>query len=260
MTWTLHRNRANREMGRGLLCALLPLPHFPFFVSTSLIPGKRRNMAVVTIERKVLQKNEEVARQNRTLFEENGTFVINLVSSPGSGKTSLLERTLESLRGKIKVAVIEGDVQTDLDARRVAKFGVPVVQIVTNGGCHLEAKLVQDALANLDIHGVNLLVIENVGNLVCPAGYDLGEAVKVVIASTTEGDDKPLKYPAMFRNASVLVINKIDLVPYVNCSMAELKNNALQINPNLTVFETSCTTNAGISEWSEWLLEKSRKP
>lgn len=217
-------------------------------------------MSVVTIERKVLQKNDELAQQNRALFETNGIFTINLVSSPGSGKTSLLERTLENLKGKVKVAVIEGDVQTDLDAQRVAKFGVPVVQIVTNGGCHLEAKLVQDALSNVELSGVSLLVIENVGNLVCPAGYDLGEAMKVVIASTTEGDDKPLKYPAMFRNASVMIINKVDLVPYVNCSLAELKKNALQINPNLIVFETSCTTPSGIKEWSDWLLAQTKKP
>ena len=216
-------------------------------------------MSVVTIERKVLQKNDELAQRNRSLFAQNGVFVINLVSSPGSGKTSLLEKTLDHLGGKIKVAVVEGDVQTDLDAQRVAKFGVPVVQIVTNGACHLEAKLVQDAIANIDLKAIELLVIENVGNLVCPAGYDLGEAMKAVIASTTEGDDKPLKYPAMFRNASVLIINKIDLVPYVNCNLEVLKKNALQINPNLTVFETSCTTNAGIVEWSNWLLDKTGK-
>lgn len=216
-------------------------------------------MSVVTIERKVLQKNDELARQNRELFAKHGTFVINLVSSPGSGKTSLLEKTLEELKGRIKVAVVEGDVQTDLDAQRVAKFGVPVVQIVTNGGCHLEAKLVQDALANLDLGGTGLLVIENVGNLVCPAGYDLGEAMKVVIASTTEGDDKPLKYPAMFRNASVLIINKVDLVPYLNCNLAELRKNALQINPALTVFETSCTNGSGMKEWTDWLLARAQE-
>ncbi len=216
-------------------------------------------MAVVTIERKVLEKNDELAQQNRELFRQSGTFVINLVGSPGSGKTSLLERTLEQLKGIIKVAVVEGDVQTDLDAQRVAKFEVSVVQIVTNGGCHLDAKLVQDALSNINLDGIGLLVIENVGNLVCPAGYDLGEAMKVVIASTTEGDDKPLKYPAMFRNASVLIINKIDLVPYLNCSLSELKKNALQINPALTVFETSCTTGAGVREWSDWLVSKTVK-
>ena len=178
---------------------------------------------------------------------------MNIVSSPGSGKTSILERTLEHLKDKLRVAVIEGDVQTDFDAQRVAKFGIPVVQIVTNGGCHLDAKLVQDALANINLKGIQLLVIENVGNLVCPANYDLGEHIKVVVASTTEGDDKPLKYPPMFRNASVLLINKIDLVPYVNCNVIELKNNALRINPSLKVFETSCTTKQGIDEWCTWL-------
>jgi hydrogenase nickel incorporation protein HypB len=210
-------------------------------------------MSIVTIERKVLEKNDELALQNRKVFQQHGLFVVNIVSSPGSGKTSILERTLEHLRNKLCVAVIEGDVQTDFDAQRVAKFDVPVVQIVTNGGCHLDAKLVQDALAKINLEGVKLLIIENVGNLVCPANYDLGEHVKVVVASTTEGDDKPLKYPTMFRNASVLLINKIDLLPYVNCDLAELKTNALKINPRLKVFETSCTTNQGIAEWCYWL-------
>ncbi len=214
-------------------------------------------MSIITIERKVLEKNDELAGRNRVLFAEYGTFVINLVSSPGSGKTCLLERTLEHLKGQLKVAVVEGDVQTDLDAQRVAKFDVPVVQIVTNGGCHLEAKLVSDALQNLSLDNVQLLIIENVGNLVCPSNYDLGEAMKVVIASTTEGDDKPLKYPGMFRNASVLIINKIDLIPYLNCNVATLRSNALKINPSLKVFETSCTSGAGIADWCEWLKEQS---
>jgi hydrogenase nickel incorporation protein HypB len=133
---------------------------------------------------------------------------------------------------------------------------VPVVQIVTNGGCHLDANLVQDALGNMDLKGIQLLVIENVGNLVCPANYDLGEHIKVVVASTTEGDDKPLKYPTMFRQASVLLVNKIDLLPYVNCNLAELKANAFKINPTLKVFETSCTTNQGIAEWCRWLEQQ----
>ena len=210
-------------------------------------------MSVVTIERKVLEKNDELAAKNRELFQHHGTFVVNIVSSPGSGKTSILEQTLEHLKGKLRIAVIEGDVQTDFDAQRVAKFDVPVVQIVTNGGCHLDAKLVQDALGNIALKGIQLLVIENVGNLVCPANYDLGEHSKVVVASTTEGDDKPLKYPAMFRNASVLLVNKIDLLPYVNCNITKLKNNALQINPALNVFETSCITKQGIDMWCAWL-------
>ena len=210
-------------------------------------------MSVITIERKVLEKNDEIASKNRELFHRNGLFVLNMVSSPGSGKTSILERTLECLKGKLSIGVIEGDVQTDFDAQRVAKFDVPVVQIITNGGCHLDASLVHDALGNMSLNGIQLLIIENVGNLVCPANYDLGEHIKVVVASTTEGDDKPLKYPAMFRNASVLLINKIDLLPYVNCNIEELKKNAFSINPALNVFETSCTTKQGVQEWCDWL-------
>jgi hydrogenase nickel incorporation protein HypB len=211
-------------------------------------------MSVVTIERKVLEKNDALAAQNRKRFLEHGVFVFNLVSSPGSGKTSLLERTIATLGDRLRIGVIEGDVQTDLDAQRVGRYGVPVVQIVTNGACHLEAQLVSDAAARLDVAGLEVVVIENVGNLVCPAGYDLGEALKVVVLSTTEGDDKPLKYPAMFRNASVLVINKIDLLPYVPCDVEALTANARQINPDLRIFQTSCTSGAGIAEWCEWLL------
>jgi hydrogenase nickel incorporation protein HypB len=216
-------------------------------------------MSVVTIERKVLEKNDELAKRNRDAFARERTFVINMVSSPGSGKTSLLERTLAAMKDRMKIAVIEGDVQTDLDAQRVARFGVPVAQIVTNGGCHLEARLVADAMERLDLRGVKLLVIENVGNLVCPSNYDLGEAMKVVVASVTEGDDKPLKYPAMFRNASVLIINKVDLVPYLDCNVATLKHNALQINPSLKVFETSCRTEIGIDEWCAWLEQQTQQ-
>jgi hydrogenase nickel incorporation protein HypB len=213
-------------------------------------------MSVITIERKVLEKNEQLAQRNRELFRERGIQALNLVSSPGAGKTTILEKTFQELHGSLKIAVIEGDVQTDLDAQRVARYGVPVVQIVTLGGCHLDAKLVQDALEKLNLEELELLFIENVGNLVCPAGYDLGEALKVVVLSTTEGDDKPLKYPAMFLNSSVLIINKIDLVPYVNCNLNVLRNNALHINPALRVFEISCYSGAGIPEWCDWLRKK----
>jgi hydrogenase nickel incorporation protein HypB len=216
-------------------------------------------MGVITIERKVLEKNDEIAGQNRELFRRNGLFVLNLVSSPGAGKTSLLERTLEHLRGTLPVAVIEGDVQTDLDAQRVARYGVPAVQILTRGGCHLEAHLVREALRSIDLSAVRLLIIENVGNLVCPSNYDLGEDLKVVVASTTEGDEKPLKYPAMFRNSGVLIINKIDLVPHLDSDPALLRANALQINPQLRVFFTSCRTGEGIGEWCDWLAERSRR-
>jgi hydrogenase nickel incorporation protein HypB len=210
-------------------------------------------MSIVTIERKVLEKNDAVASGNRARLLARKLFTLNVVSSPGAGKTSLLERTIERLTGRIRIGVIEGDVQTDFDAQRVARYGVPVVQIVTNGGCHLEAQLVHRALDQIALDALDALVIENVGNLVCPANFDLGENVKVVVLSTPEGDDKPLKYPAMFQNASVLVINKTDLLPYVNCDISAMTRHARQINPSLIVFETSCTTGAGVPAWSDWL-------
>ena len=218
-------------------------------------------MDVITIERKVLQKNDEIASKNRELFVQKNLFTINLVSSPGSGKTSLVERTIEKIKDKVSIAVIEGDVQTDIDAKRVSNYNVPVVQIITNGACHLEANLVKDALANLEgkLDNAGLLIIENVGNLVCPAGYDLGEDLKVVVISVTEGDDKPLKYPKMFMNSEVLVINKIDLLPYVNCSIKDLRANALKINPKLKIFETSCTSGEGIDKWCGYLTGSIKK-
>jgi hydrogenase nickel incorporation protein HypB len=216
-------------------------------------------MNVVTIERKILEKNDAVARKNRESFDARRIYAINLVSSPGSGKTTLVERTLEQLRKKVRIAVIEGDVQTDLDAQRVSAYGVPTVQIVTNGGCHLEANLVSDALAHIDLDGIELLIIENVGNLVCPANYDLGEAAKVVVLSVTEGDDKPLKYPAMFRHASALVVNKIDLLPYLRCSIDALIRNALEINPRLQVFRLSAVTGEGVESWTSWLAAEASR-
>lgn len=216
-------------------------------------------MSVITIERKVLEKNDVIANQNREKFKSKKLFVMNLVSSPGSGKTSLVEKTIELSKGKFKIGVIEGDVQTNLDAERVNKFGVPVVQIVTNGGCHLEANLVRDAYKSIENEEFDVLIIENVGNLVCPSNYDLGEDIKVVILSTTEGDDKPLKYPAMFRNASVLIINKIDLVPYLDCNLDEMKKNALSINSDLKIFEVSCKSGEGLNDWIEWIKQNTRK-
>lgn len=217
-------------------------------------------MSVVTIERRVLEKNDRVAERNRRRLAERGVFAVNMVSSPGAGKTALLERTMERLGGSVSTAVIEGDVQTDLDAQRVARYGVPVVQIVTRGGCHLDAQLVADALERISLDGVRLLVIENVGNLVCPANYDLGEALKVVVISTAEGDDKPLKYPEMFRRAAVMVVNKTDLLPYLDCDMAALCGRALEVNPSLKVFETSCRTGEGIEAWCDWLRTRSATP
>lgn len=216
-------------------------------------------MTVITIERRVLEKNDELARRNREDLGNAGVHCLNLLSSPGAGKTSLLEASLSRLGVSLRLAVIEGDVQTDLDARRVARYGVPVVQLVTNGACHLEARLVGDAMREIDLRSIDLLVIENVGNLVCPAGFDLGENEKVVVASVTEGDDKPLKYPAMFRNASALVINKIDLLPHLPCDLGTLRRNALAINPDLEVFELSALTGAGLDAWCTWLLRRGGK-
>jgi len=216
-------------------------------------------MSVITIEKKILEKNDLIAANNRDFFNEKKIFVINILSSPGSGKTSLIERSLARWGKKIKFGIIEGDVQTDLDAQRLDVFKVPVVQIVTNGACHLDANLVRDAYSSLEKEEIELLIIENVGNLVCPAGFDLGEHIKVVVTSITEGDDKPLKYPSVFRNSSILIINKTDLLPHVNSSLAKLKKNALSVNPSLKIFETSCVTDDGIDKWCKWLKTQINK-
>lgn len=216
-------------------------------------------MNVITVERKVLEKNDQIASSLRVKFKSKGLFVINLLSSPGSGKTSLIEKTVDHLKGKINISVIVGDVQTDNDARRIGKLNIPVVQIITHGSCHLEAQLVRDAYTKIENEPTDLLIIENVGNLVCPAGYDLGEDKKVVLISTTEGDDKPLKYPAMFRNSSAMVINKIDLLPYVNSSVEEIKKNAKSINSDLEIFNVSCKTSEGIEDWYNWILNQIKK-
>ena len=210
-------------------------------------------MNVITIERKVLAKNDQVAAENRAAFAEHRLFVVNIVSSPGAGKTSLLERSLETLKGSLGVAVVEGDVQTDLDARRVARYGVPAVQIVTHGGCHLEAKLVQDAIAALDLAALDLLVIENVGNLVCPAEFDLGEHDKVMLLSVTEGHDKPRKYPVMFHVARAMVLNKIDLLPHLDFDVELAERDARALNLDLEVLRVSCRSGEGLDAWYAWI-------
>lgn len=213
-------------------------------------------MEIITVERKVLKKNDEVAAENRAMFERAGLFVVNLLSSPGAGKTTLLEATIRAGEGRMRIGVVEGDVQTDFDAQRIVATGAPAVQIVTNGACHLEAKLVQDALAGLSLEGLDLLVIENVGNLVCPASFDLGEAKKVVIASTTEGTDKPAKYPKMFRVADACVINKMDLLPHLDFDVERFKSYAREINPELEFIETSARTGDGVAGWIDWLSKQ----
>lgn len=213
---------------------------------------------LITIEQKILKKNADIALENRRDLDRHGVLAVGLVSAPGSGKTSLLERTLAALRADLRLAVIEGDVQTDRDARRIDALGVPAVQIVTNGTCHLEARMVQEALGKVPLAGLDILFVENVGNLVCPASYDLGEHLRVVLMSTTEGEDKPLKYPAMFRRAQALVINKTDLLPHLDYDMAEAKAFALEVNPDLVVFETSCRSGAGLEAWTTYLRDRLR--
>jgi len=210
----------------------------------------------VPMERKVLSENDRVAAELRARFREHGVFCLNLISSPGSGKTSLLERTLEGLPAGARVAVLTGDIQTDNDARRLARFGFPVKQITTGGTCHLDARMIERALADWNVAELDVLLIENVGNLVCPSSYDLGEAAKVVLLSVTEGDDKPLKYPSIFFRAELLVLNKIDLLPHVPFNLAAARENARRIHAEIEIVEVSCLTGAGLEHWRKWLEER----
>lgn len=212
----------------------------------------------VPVVQNILEANERLAALNRQRFDQAGIYAINLMSSPGAGKTSLLEKTIEALAGRLKMAVIEGDLQTACDAERIQKKGVQAVQINTDGGCHLDGNMIQIAMDALDLTDVDLLVIENVGNLVCPAEFNLGEHDKVTILSVTEGDDKPLKYPLMFQISSVLIVNKIDLLPYVSCSMDAIRKQAHQLNATQQIFEVSCRTGEGLEPWIRWLEDRVR--
>jgi hydrogenase nickel incorporation protein HypB len=214
---------------------------------------------VIELERDILHQNDLAAARNRGYFEAKKITAINLVSSPGSGKTSFLEKTLADLKSEIDFQVIEGDQQTLNDAKRIEAVQVPVIQINTGKGCHLDGDMVQKALKKLDPKDGSVLMIENVGNLVCPSMFDLGEELRVVIISTTEGDDKPIKYPDMFHGSQVCVINKIDLLPYVNFNIEQAKKYALQLNPKMKFFELSATTGEGMEEWYTYLKEIIKK-
>jgi len=215
-------------------------------------------MSQVPLERKVLSENDRIAAELRRRFAAQGVLCLNLISSPGSGKTALLERTLEALPVSARVAVLTGDIQTENDAARLRRFGFPVRQISTGGTCHLDARMIERALAEWRPEPFDLLFIENVGNLVCPASYDLGEAGKVVVLSVTEGEDKPLKYPAIFLKSQVLVLSKIDLLPYVPFNIAAAEDNARRVHPDLRVIRLSCVTGAGLNTWLEWIEERRR--
>jgi hydrogenase nickel incorporation protein HypB len=210
----------------------------------------------IPILKEVTEANSLLADALRVAFAENSVLALNIIASPGAGKTSLLESTIEELDGELQIAVIEGDPTTSIDAERIAAVGMPVVQINTGGGCHLEARQIQRALDQLDVSNADVIIIENVGNLMCPTAWDLGEDIKVVVASLPEGDDKPLKYPMAFLSAQAIVINKVDLEPYIPAKAAMMRENALRINPDLAVFEVSCLTGHGISEWLDWIRDQ----
>ena len=210
-------------------------------------------MATISVVKQVLDANDRIAQGNRAIFDEKGIYVINLMSSPGAGKTTLVERTIEGLKDRYSIAVIEGDIQDTHDAERVARYNIPVVQINTGGGCHIDANMVREALPGLTLDGVDLLINENVGNLVCPAEFKIGENDKVMILSTPEGADKPSKYPLMFHESSVLLINKMDLMPHVSFDLAKARADAVKCNPDLQIFEVSCRTGEGLEAWLSWV-------
>ena len=207
----------------------------------------------ISLVKNILDANEKIAAQNRQFFADKGVMAINMMSAPGAGKTTLIEDTIRSLKNELNIAVIEGDIQSTYDAEAISATGAQVVQINTGGACHLDANMINETLSQLDLNPVDLLIIENVGNLVCPADFNLGEYCKVMLLSTSEGDDKPLKYPLMFHESSVLLINKIDLLPYVDCSIEKIRQESLKINPGLTIFEISCKTRLGLNDWHDWL-------
>ena len=212
----------------------------------------------VKVATKILEANDRIALENRRLFDKAGLFVINLMSGPGAGKTSLLEKTLLSAGG-LKMGVIEGDIAGSDDAERIEKLGVPVVQINTGGACHLDANMIYEVLSDLPLDEIDLLFIENVGNLVCPAEFKVGEDLKVMLLSIAEGHDKPLKYPLMFQESAALVLNKMDLAPHLDVDVDKIRKDSLSLNPRLKIFEVSCKTGQGIPEWVEWLRNQIRK-
>ncbi len=207
----------------------------------------------ITVLRNILEANDRISEDLRRRFKEQGILVLNLISSPGSGKTSLLERTLTDLKDEFKMAVIEGDVLTDNDARRVAATGAQAVQINTDGACHLDGSMVTEALASLDLGGLDILFVENVGNLVCPAEFEVGEDAKVAVLSVTEGDDKPEKYPLLFSESEVMVLNKTDLLPYVDFDLETASRFARGLNNDIRIFPLSCKTGEGVEPWYDWL-------
>jgi hydrogenase accessory protein HypB len=210
----------------------------------------------VSVIKNVLDANDRIATENRELFDKNKVYVINLMSSPGAGKTSLVERTILALKDKYRIGVIEGDIQDTYDADRVAKLNIPVVQINTGGACHIDGNMIREALPTFDLAKIDLLICENVGNLVCPAEFKIGENAKIMILSAPEGADKPAKYPLMFQESAVMLINKVDLLPYVDFDLEKAKRDALSLHKDLKIFEVSCKTGVGLDGWIKWLTDR----
>ncbi len=207
----------------------------------------------VKVVTRILEANDRIAEENTRKFREAGVYVVNLMGAPGAGKTTLLERTILGLKDSLRIGVIEGDIAGTDDAERINRTGVPVVQINTGGACHLDANMISEVLTDVPLSELDILVIENVGNLVCPAEFRVGEDVKVMLLSVTEGHDKPLKYPLMFKESSVMILNKIDLLGHLDVDVAKIKRDALSLNPSMKIFEVSGKTGEGIDRWTGWL-------
>lgn len=207
----------------------------------------------ITVLKDVINRNNNIALENRELLKKTNTRLVNMISSPGAGKTTLLEKTLPILLKSLRIAIVEGDAYTSRDAERLQIFDIPIVQINTEGACHLDSNSISHALKQFNLNEIDVVLVENIGNLICPAHFDLGEEFRIAVLSTTEGDDKPIKYPMLFRDAKALVLNKIDLMPYIDFRKDELLSDVRKINPYITIFETSATKNEGIEAWAGWL-------
>jgi hydrogenase nickel incorporation protein HypB len=218
----------------------------------------KSNVRRIPVVENILSANERLAADNRDLLEQHNIFAINLMASPGAGKTSLIERSIQGLAGKLRLAVVDGDVATSIDAERAAAAGAVAVQINTGGNCHLDAPMLHEALTLIDLQNVELLLVENVGNLICPASFELGTHKSVLVASIPEGDDKPYKYPAMYRGVDALVINKIDLHPYIDFDMEYFRRGVEVLNSGLITFPLSCRTGEGLEDWLDWILRQTK--
>lgn len=213
----------------------------------------------IKIMKNILDRNQNRADEVRALLKDKNVVMVNIISSPGAGKTTLLERTCGELKEKLRLGVIEGDITTDRDAQRLKKYNIPIVVINTEGGCHLDSHSISKALGSFDPDNLDMLFVENVGNLICPSQFDLGETFKLAVISTTEGDDKPAKYPMLFREARAVILNKIDLLPYTNFSFENFRRDLRKINPSVPLFSLSCTRGDGLDEWFEWIIDQSPK-